>query len=514
ELVQITSFGCGLDAISADEVKKIMKEAGKIYTLIKMDAISNLGAAKIRLRSLLDAVRETGGKRQAGKSKKGKARRVFLPKDRERTIIVPWFSSLYSPPIPAVFRHLGYRVEVLPPQDRSSVDTGLKYVNNDMCYPAVIIIGDVIKALQSGKYDPEHTAVMFTQTGGPCRASNYLSLAKKALISAGFNDVPVLSLSTKRINPQPGFTIDKKGLIERLGMGLIFTDALVRMYLATAAREVNTGESETIHQKYLAKMEKWIEEANFGGLLNLLKEAISEFNAVEVKNESVPAVGVLGEIFVKYNSFSNNNIIEWLIEQGVEVVIPSLVEFFTHRFVNEKFDQSVYLKRSLKESVLTRLLDNYTRYYLFQVERVMQNFRYYRNPHDLKELAEAASKAISLANQAGEGWLLTAEMIAMLEDGIGNIVCLQPFGCLANHITGKGLERKLKAMFPHLNLLSLDMDAGTSEVNILNRLHFMVIAAKEEMETESDRKGCRKIHSVEPALYQRPLLRTLRLIFK
>lgn len=262
-----------------------------------------------------------------------------MPADRERTIIVPWFSSFYSPPIPSDFKPLGYRVEVLPPPDRSSVDVGLRYVNNDMCYPAVIVIGDIIKALQAGKYDPKRTAVMITQTGGQCRASNYLSLARKAFINAGFNDVPLLSLATKDLNPQPGFTIDKKGLVRRLGMGIISTDALARMYLATAARETNRGEAKAIHEKYLSKMEKWIEEITFGGILNLLSEAVSEFNAVAVTGKSVPAIGVLGEIFVKYNSLSNNGIVEWLMEQGVEVILPSLSCFFMQKFINEDFDQ-------------------------------------------------------------------------------------------------------------------------------------------------------------------------------
>jgi predicted CoA-substrate-specific enzyme activase len=484
ELVQITSFGCGLDAISADEAREIIKDAGKIYTLIKMDEITNLGAVKTRLRSMLEAIKEVGGKGQKARRIKKKTNRDFMSEDRGRTVIVPWFSPLYSPPMPAVSRTIGHRLELLPPPNRASVDTGLKYVNNDMCYPAIIVVGDIIKALQSGKYDPKHTAVMLTQTGGQCRASNYVPLTKKALISAGFSDVPVLSLSVDDL--QSGFAIDKKGLVRQLGMGLIFTDALARMYLATAAREISAGESKAIHKKYLSRMETWAEEADFGRLLNLLKEAISEFNMVDVTNEPVPVVGVLGEIFVKYNPFSNNNIVEWLIGQGVEVVLPSLSGFFMQRFVNEEFNQKAHLKRSVTDRLLTSALDKYTRHYLSQEERVMQNFRYYRKTHGLRDLAEAASRTASLANQAGEGWLLTAEMIAMLKDGVGNIVCLQPFGCLANHITGNGLERKLKTLYPQLNLLSLNMDPGTSEVNILNRLHFIVMAAREELNSKSD----------------------------
>jgi predicted CoA-substrate-specific enzyme activase len=474
ELIQITSFGCGLDAISADEAKEVIKDAGKIYTLIKMDEITNLGAVRIRLRSTLEAIRETKNKRAAN---------LFMPKKMEKTIIVPWVSPLYSPLIPSLSCTFNRRLEILPAQDRASVDIGLKYVNNDMCYPAVIIIGDIIKALQSGKYDPENTSVMLTQTGGQCRASNYVFLTQKGLRRAGFRDVSVLSLSLDNSTPQPGFAIDKNGFIRRAGMGVVFTDVLAGMYLATAAREANTGESKKVHEKYLFQMGTGIEEANFKYLLNLLREAVIEFNGIDIKTESVPAIGVVGEIFVKYNSFSNNNIIEWLIGQGVEVVIPSFTGFFTQRFINEEFDQKTYLKCSLTDRLYMRILNKYTQYYLSRVEKVMQNYRHYRKPHDPKELAEAASKITSLVNKAGEGWLLTAEMIAMLEDGIENIVCLQPFGCLSNHITGNGLERKLKTQYPQLNLLSLNMDPGTSEVNILNRLHFMVAAAKGEMKS-------------------------------
>ena len=187
------------------------------------------------------------------------------------------------------------------------------------------------------------------------------------------------------------------------------------------------------------------------------------------------------KIGVKYNFFSNGNIIEWLSRQGVEVVLPGLQSFFTQRFVNEDFDQKAFFKHSIVDKFQHKLMDIYVRYHLFRIDRIMQRFRFYRKPFNLKELAEITSEVVSLANQFGEGWLLTAEMIAMLNEGTGNIVCLQPFGCISNHITGKGLERKLKEMFPHLNLLSLDMDAGASEVNILNRLHFMIIAAREEM---------------------------------
>ncbi|MCB4203482.1 acyl-CoA dehydratase activase [Deferribacterales bacterium Es71-Z0220] len=482
QMVQLSSFGCGPDAVSTDEVKEILRHGGKIHTLIKMDEIVNVGAVRIRLRSMLDAVKEKNGKTNATGTGTMKKNRAVVEEDRKRILIAPYFSPFYSPLIPSAFRPLGYRVEVLPPQDRVSVEWGLKTINNDMCYPAILVAGDIIKAFQSGRYDPENTAVILTQTGGQCRASSYVSLIRKGLAAADLDEVPVIAISNEEIDPQPGFKIDKKGLIKRLGLGIIFADPLARMYLATMVREKVPGTSKNLHEKYLFEMETGIENADYYYLLNLLKRAVADFNRVEINDKTVPRVGIVGEIFVKYNFFSNGNIIDWLSGQGVEVVLPPIQSFFAQRFINETYNQKAFFKRSLADRIKYRLLEIYSRYHIGQIERVMQGFRFYKKAHDLRELAEITDEVVSLANQFGEGWLLTAEMIAMLNEGIGNIVCLQPFGCIANHITGKGMENKLKEMFPSLNLLSLDMDAGASEVNLLNRLHFMVTAAREEVD--------------------------------
>ena len=488
EMVHLTSFGCGPDAISADEIREIIGSSGRIYTLIKMDEITNLGAVRIRLRSMLEAVRENEERqhRPKGNGQSKRTTRVFTAEDRDKTLIAPYFSPFYSSLIPAAFKPLGYRVDVLPPQDKASVEYGLKNINNDMCYPAVLVAGDIIKAFQSGRYDPGKTSVILTQTGGQCRASSYVSLIRKGLAAAGLNDVPVIAISTEDINPQPGFVINEKELVKRMALGIIFADPLAKMYLATVAREESPGASKALHLGYLSEMEAGIERADYHYLLGVLKKAVTDFNEVSIRERSVPRIGVVGEIFVKYNFFANDNIIEWLSSQGVEVALPYLQNFFIQRFVNEGFDQKAFFKRSLVDGIKTRLMDIYLSHHLSQIDRVMQGFRLYREPFDLKDLAEITGEVVSLANQFGEGWLLTAEMIAMLKEGTGNIVCLQPFGCIANHITGRGLERKLKDMFPHLNLLSLDMDAGSSEVNILNRLHFMIIAAREDMKDEAE----------------------------
>jgi predicted CoA-substrate-specific enzyme activase len=486
QMVQLTSFGCGPDAVSTDEVKEILRCGGKIHSVIKMDEIANLGAVRIRLRSMLDAANEANGKTRRAGEAKIKTDRAVVDENRKRILIAPYFSPFYSPLIPSAFKPLGYQVEVLPPQDRVSVEWGLKTINNDMCYPSILVAGDIIKAFQSGRYAPENTAVILTQTGGQCRASSYVSLVRKGLAAVGLDNVPVITLSVGGVDdPQPGFIIDEKELVKRLGLGVIFADPLARMYLSTVVREKVPGTSRKLHEKYLSEMAAGIEHADYRYLLNLLKKAVADFNQIEIDGKMVPRVGIVGEIFVKYNFFSNGNIIDWLSGQGVEVVLPPIQSFFAQSFINETYNQKAFFKRSLANRIKYRLMEIYSRYHIGQIERVMQEFRFYKKAHDLRELAEITDEVVSLANQFGEGWLLTAEMIAMLNDGIGNIVCLQPFGCIANHITGKGMEKKLRELFPHLNLLSLDMDAGASEVNLLNRLHFMVTAAREQAAREA-----------------------------
>ncbi len=480
EMVHITSFGCGPDAINSDEIKRILKEKGKLYTLIKMDDITNLGAVKIRLRSLLESLKERKKNPSHTRYPGEKICRIYVKEDRKRTLIAPYFSPFYSPLIPYGFRPLGYKVEILPPQSRASVEWGLRVINHDMCYPAHLVAGDIVWAFKSKRYKPEETAVILIQSGGQCRASNYVTLIRKALANMGYENVPVVAISNDEINPQPGFEIDIKGLMKRMAYGMVFADALARLYLATVPREKVKGISKQLHTIYLHKIGVGVERADFGYLLEVLSRAVEDFNRIEVEREEVPRIGVVGEIFVKYNFFSNANIIDWLTSQGIEVVLPPIQNFFAQRFINETYDQRALFKRSLKDFIKHIILELYTKYYLNKIEKIMEGFRFNQKTPGLRELAEITEQVVSLANQYGEGWLLPAEMIAMLKRGVYNIVCIQPFGCISNHITGKGIEGSLKKLFPQLNLLALDMDAGISEVNILNRLHFMVRLAREQ----------------------------------
>jgi len=488
-MVQLASFGCGLDALSSDEARRILEKKNHSYTLIKIDEMANLGAAKIRLRSLLETDRE------------GRDCEAPLPayplcrKGEREKIIVPWISPMYSPLVAPAFAACGLSAEVLAPPDRQSVELGLRYVNNDLCYPAVIIIGDIIKAFRSGQYDPERTAIVFPQTFGQCRASSYLPLMEKALQCAGYEKARVLSLSIANGDLQIDLPIDKKAFLKKLALELVFADALARLYYATASREIVKGKAGAIHRKYLERIAE--EPADFDSLLVLLKRAVAEFNSMDTANAAIPVVGVLGEIYVKYNAFANNHIVEWFLEQGLEVRVPPLLSFFMQFFPNEAFNQGAFLKRSLKNRVACTLADHYVRHLLQRVETAMKPFRYYQESGNLRELAEETSRTVSLVNQAGEGWLLTAEMIAMLQCGVNHIVCVQPFGCLANHITGKGISRRLQQRYPQANLLFLDMDAGHSEVNLLNRLHLLVAAAKEDAGEISDVRSRRKTDNVQ-----------------
>ncbi|HPC03059.1 MAG TPA: acyl-CoA dehydratase activase [Syntrophales bacterium] len=477
-MVQLASFGCGLDALSSDEARCILEKKNQSYTLIKIDEMANLGAVKIRLRSLLETDR--GGRDCVAP----------LPayhqcrRGERKKIIVPWISPMYSPLVVPAFAACGFSAEVLAPPDRQSVELGLQFVNNDLCYPAVIIIGDIIKAFRSGQYDPEQTTVVFPQTFGQCRASSYLPLMEKALQCAGYEKAQVLSLSIANGDLQIDLPIDKKALFKKLALKLVFADALARLYYATAPREMVKGKAGAIHRKYLERIAE--EPADFDSLLILLRNAVAEFNSLEATNAAIPVVGVLGEIYVKYNTFANNHIVEWLLEQGLEVRVPPLLGFFMQFFINEAFNQRAFLKRSVKDRIACKLADHYVCHLLQRVETAMKPFRYYQESAGLKELAEETSRTVSLVNQAGEGWLLTAEMISMLQCGVNHIVCMQPFGCLANHITGKGISRRLQQRYPQANLLFLDMDAGHSEVNLLNRLHLLVAAAKENVGEMSD----------------------------
>lgn len=487
EFVQLNSFGCGPDAVTIDEVKAILKTYGKSPVVLKIDEISSLGSARLRVRSMVESRPEISGART-------RRRRPRLPlfqkEDRRRTILVPDFSPFYSFVAQSIFTPLGYKVDILPPPDDESVKLALKYANNDICYPALVVIGDILKALKSGKYNPEDVAVALTETGGQCRASNYTPLLKKALLNAGIGDIPVVSagLSKESLNSQPGFKLNRPRVVSLIFSGLLVVDQLIRMYHATAVREKIHGDSLSLLKKYLyvvrSRVGKWtVQDAEA-----VLLDAVRGFNGVDVRTGEYPKAGLIGEIYVKYNPFSNGNIVEKLINEGIEATVPPLITFFMQTFINREFNQERHISSSSPLTLKSlQMLEKIVDWKISRINEITSGFKLGLSPMlSIRTLAGKAAKVLDLSNQYGEGWLLPGEVVAMADAGIRNILCLQPFGCIANHIVAKGVAATFQRMYPDLNYLALDMDAGNSDANIENRLAFFIHSTKESAQRRPD----------------------------
>jgi len=346
--------------------------------------------------------------------------------------------------------------------------------------PAIIVIGDIIKALQSGRYDPANTAVAISQTGGQCRASSYVSLLKKALVASGFPEVPVVSVSLGGIelNEQPGFKLNATRLLLSGLFATIYTDALSAVYTHTAVRELRKGDA-------LAALNACLAEAGRSALgrpwvmFRLVKGAIRRFRRIPIRDGVFPRVGIVGEIYLKYNPFGNGNIVDWLISRGVEPVVPPILSFFIKRFVNARFNQEHFVERfDALRAMAYRSFEHIVDSVVGRVNRILSSFHSLRPFHPIRRTARRARRVLSLVNQYGECWLLPGEICLLAEDDVNHVVSLQPFGCIANHVLAKGVERRLKELYPELSVLYLDMDSGSSEVNSLNRLHFLVEGAR------------------------------------
>lgn len=475
--VQLTSFGCGPDAFIIDEVKNILSHYNKNVTLLKIDDVNNIGSLRLRIRSLVESV--DINKEIKVKEQEFVKTKTFTAEDRRRTLIAPYFAEGYSEFVPALFNLLGYRLINLPTGNQKDVETGLKYANNEICYPATIVIGSILNALNSGKYDTNDVAVIITQTGGQCRASNYFSLIKNAIINTGYKDVPVISLAIGKglNNNQPGFKIDWTKIIRITIYTMLYADSLAKLYHSSAAREKETGIARKLYDRYILAAQPVVLRKDTKGLLKLIHEAALEFSK-NIEEKDLPKIGLVGEIYVKYNGFSNKFVTDWLIEQGLDVIPPSLTNFFMTSIVNNHINRKLFIK---KETTPTFITDNIHRYIMRcarKMDKQCEPFKYYHPLASIFQISEYAGKAICMAADFGEGWLLPGEIGELVHSGVNNIVSVQPFGCIANHIISKGIEKKLKEEYPFLNLLFLDFDGSTSDANIFNRLHFMVDNAK------------------------------------
>lgn len=479
--VQLTSFGCGPDAFIIDEASDILKQHGKNITLLKIDDVNNVGSLKLRLRSLIESLKFKNEQENAIVKQFPKHTAVFREEDKRRTIIFPYISEYMSPVIAALLQLGGYKAEMLPPSNEQTLEFGLKYSNNEICYPATICVGDIIKALCSGRYNRENIAVGISQTGGQCRATNYLSLIKKAMANSGYGDVPVVAVGvgTSPINEQPGMHFSLAKVAKAFITGFAYADCIAQMYYSTVVREVEKGTSAKLRDIYVSAVQSLLRQNKIKEIFELLRKAAIDFEKVKIKNEAVPAIGIVGEIFVKYNSFSNKNVVNWLIEQGVEPVIPNSIDFMIQDIVNNKVNiRENIAHHSLQTFGITVAMSILAKSTLYRADKACRPFSRYRKFGDIEEKARKGAQIVNLAAQFGEGWLIPDELVSFAEAGIYNAVSMQPFGCIANHIVAKGIEKRVKKLYPKMNLLFLDFDSGTSEANVLNRLHFMIKNAR------------------------------------
>ncbi|MGX7243546.1 acyl-CoA dehydratase activase-related protein [Enterococcus quebecensis] len=490
ELVQLNSFGCGLDAVTTDQVEEIMDQYGKIYTVLKIDEGSNLGAIRIRLRSLKAAVGEREKMNFEPKLQHEEPEKIIFTKEMKKThtLLLPMLSPIHQTGLVDVaLKASGYNVVCLPADDREAVNVGLKYVNNDACYPAIISIGQLVEALESGEYDLNHVSVMMTQTGGGCRATNYIPLLRKALNDAGFPQVPVVSVSmgNKGVESNPGFKFTLP-MLKRIAVAFIYGDLFERVVYRTRPYETKVGMIDALHDKWLKQVEKNVRNGSLTLFNRNMKKIIKEFDEVPLKDLQKPKVGVVGEILVKYSPTANNDIVRLLEAEGAEAVVPDIIGFMNYSLYNQvwKYENMGMSKQSKN---LAQFAIRIIEYVEKPMDKALRSSKRFDGLSSIYELAEDAGKILSIGNHTGEGWFLTGEMIELLKSNVNNIVCMQPFGCLPNHVVGKGVIKELRRQYPKANIAPIDYDPGVSLVNQLNRIRLMMATAHKMMDEEKIR---------------------------
>ncbi len=477
-MVQLTSFGCGPDAFILDEVRTLLQRYEKNLTVLKIDDVNNIGSLQLRVRSLVESVKQEQKRTVPQTRQQDKWTTAIFEKDdkQRRTILLPYFAEGYNEFITTILSMAGYECESLPMACQADAEEGLQAVNNDVCYPATIVIGSILRALKSGKYDLPRTAVAITQTGGQCRASNYYSLIKSSLVKAGFSNVPVISVAIGKSlgNRQPGFELPWRALARPALEAIFFADALAKLYYPSAPRTTNPLLARELYNRYIQEAQSYIRQRQYRGLHRLLQSAVREFSNIVDRQKVVPIVGLVGEIYVKYNSFSNKSVVQWLIEHSVEVVPPALTGFFSTSMPNAHINREFYIKQESTPQWMMDLGHSIVRRTANKYDSLCKDFPYYRPFDDIFDIYRLSRQVISPAADFGEGWFLPGEICALAESGVEKVVSVQPFGCIANHIISKGIEKRLKEHYPHLSLLFLDFDSGTSEANVYNRLFFLL----------------------------------------
>ena len=490
ELIQLNSFGCGVDAVTTDQVEEILTSFGKMYTLIKIDEINNLGAIRIRIRSLLASM----NKRLDSKIEKGDGdysvkRKIFTKEmKKDYTILIPQMAPIHFELLESAVKSSGYKVELLRECTNHTVETGLKYVNNDACYPSILTTGQFIEALESGKYDVNRTALIMSQTGGGCRATNYVGFIRKALKDAGFENVPVISFNVVGMEKMPGFKITLP-LIERLLKMCVYADLLQKLVTKNRAYEINKGQSNKLFSEWMEKCKKLIEKSSMKEFKKSIYDMVDDFEKIELDTSiEKPKVGIVGEVLIKYHPFGNNFVVDKLEKEGAEVVLPDFMGFIkfvaTHKITFNQLIKTGSLKAGIFKTAI-KLIDILEKDAIIALNNSKKD---YLLPCSIWELEDKVKDILSIGNQTGEGWFLTAEMIEYIEHGIPNIVCVQPFACLPNHVVGKGVIKTIRSKYPDANISPIDYDPGASETNQTNRLKLLMTVAKDNLEIKNKKK--------------------------
>ena len=485
DMIQLNSFGCGLDAVTTDQVNDILSSAGKIYTVLKIDEVNNLGAARIRIRSLISAIKvreHNNYKRSIVSSAYHRKEFTKEMRDSNYTILCPQMSPIHFDLIEPALNSCGYNVEVLKNVSKSAVDTGLKYVNNDACYPSLIVVGQMMEAVLSGRYDLTKTALVITQTGGGCRASNYIGFIRRALIKAGYPDIPVISLSVQGLESNSGFTYSLP-MIKKVAMAIQYGDIFMNVVYRTRPYEAVPGSVNALHEKWkniiieqLKQPKVYMKDFNRN-----IKQIIKEFDEIPLLDIKKPRVGIVGEILVKFLPAANNYLVDLLEKEGAEAVVPDFMGFMLYCAENANF-KADNLGASRKSMHISNAVIKAINMFRGPSNKALAQSKRFDAPTDIKEMTKLAAPLVSLGNQTGEGWLLTAEMIELIHHGAKNIVCCQPFACLPNHIVGKGVIKELRAAYPDANIIAVDYDPGASEVNQLNRIKLMLSTAQKNLD--------------------------------
>ena len=503
ELVQLNSFGCGVDAVTTDQVEEILSSFDKMYTLIKIDEINNLGAVRIRIRSLLASMNKRLAKKETSVGNYEQNKIIFTKEmKKDYTILMPQMAPIHFELIEAAVKSEGYNIKLLKDCTPKTVETGLKYVNNDACYPSILTTGQMIEALESGEYDLNKTALIMSQTGGGCRATNYIGFIRKALKDAGFSNIPVISFNIVGMEKMPGFKITM-GLMEKLLKCVIYGDLLQKLLMKNRAYEKNKGETEKLFNKWLKNCKELSINSSNKTFKKSIYEIVNDFEKIELDlSKEKPKVGIVGEILIKYHHFGNNFVANVLEKDGAEVVLPDFMGFVkfmaTHKITFNALLKTDKTKAKIFKFAI-KLIDILEKDLKIALSNSSKN---YLPPCNIWELESKVKDILSIGNQTGEGWFLTAEMIEYIEHGISNIVCVQPFACLPNHVVGKGVIKTIREKYPNANIAPVDYDPGASQSNQINRLKLLMTVAKDNLKIQQKEKNILKKENLKKDISQ------------